>query len=361
MKRSFRKILALILTCCTIAVSSSAAAVSVSAETEIVNDNTQTLTIPFDGSPIVLEKGNSYTFPTYYSKFFPGMSIEVTAGSKKAVKITNGMITANCAGKCTVKVTLTEGISFTKDINVKLPEVNIKFDTSKLTLGEGQTAKLRAILSAVGPKVKWTSSNHDVLTIGQDGTIKANRTGTAVVKASLNNGKTALCTIKVESAPKTITFTRGKLSLGLGESSKAYCRINGRSGVYSVTYTSSDPKVAEIDPVTGVITTHKTGKVVLKAKTYNGKVTTCALEVQKAPTSITLNKTEVVLKKGEATVLTAKLPNGTSSGSITYNVSNDQIIAVESNGLVKALKTGVAYVRVKTYNGKSALCKVSVK
>lgn len=349
------------MACCTIAGSSSAAAMSVSAETNIVRDSSQTLTIPFNGEPIVLEKGTTYTFPTYYSKLFPGMGIIVTAGSKSAVKITDGAIVANCVGTCKLTVTLTEGISFTKDINVKLPEVTIKFDKNKLTLGQGQTAKLKAILSALGTKVKWTSSNQDVLTVGQDGTIKAKRTGKAVVKASLNNGKTALCTITVESAPKTLTFAQGKLSLGLGESSKAYCRVNGKSGVYSVTYTSSDPKIAEIDPTTGVITTHKTGKVVLKAKTYNGMVTTCALEVQKAPTSITLNKSEVTIKKGQAVVLTAKLPDGTSSGSITYNVSNDKIIAVESNGLVKALKTGIAYVRVKTYNGKSALCKVSVR
>lgn len=360
MKNHFKKLFAFVMSCVMIT-GSSFAATGVYAETEIINDNSQTLTIPFDGTPIVLEKGNTYTFPTYYSKFFPGMSVQVTAGSNKVIKVTDGAIIANGVGKCTLTVTIAKGVSFTKNIEVKLPEITVKFDKSSLTLGEGQVTKLKAILSSMGTKVTWKSSDKNVLTVGQDGSIKAKRKGSSVVTATLANGQVATCTIRVKAAPDTIFFTNGRLSMGLGESSKVYCRVNGSVGTYSVTYTSSDPKVAEIDPSTGTIKTHKTGKVVLKAKTYNGKVTTCVLEVQKAPKTITLNKSEITLKKGEATVLVAKLPDGTSSGSITYNVSNDKIIAVESNGLVKALKTGVAYVRVKTFNGKTALCKVSVK
>ena len=53
--------------------------------------------------------------------------------------------------------------------------------------------------------------------------------------------------------------------------------------------------------------------------------------------------------------------SGTASYSIKYSSSNTGIATVNSSGLVTAKKSGTAIITAKTYNGKTATCKITVK
>lgn len=359
MNTKIKKSVSVMLACLALS-GTGAASLGVSAKDLITENTTSELSLSFDGSPITLQKGSTYIFPTIVSKLIPGLSVDITADNNKLVSIDGNVLTATGVGKCTLTITLPSGKKIKQDINIALPEINIKFKKSALSLGKGETASLKALLTASGANAKWTSSNKKVLSIDEQGNIKAKSTGTSVVTASLANGQKASCTITVKASPKTLTFEKGKLTLGVGEKTSVDCNVNAGAAAFNITYTSSDPKTVEVDKKSGVLTAHKAGKVVVTAKTANGKTAKCTVFVKKAPTSITLNKTSIILKKGESTVLKAILPDGTSSGKITFTPSNDKIIKVSSNGLVKALKTGSAYVLVKTYNGKAVYCNVKV-
>ncbi len=357
MKTYFRKTISIILACLTIS-GVGAASMSVSAK-DIVNKTENQLSISFDGEPITLTRGSSYTLPTITSKLIPGLSLGIKTDNNKVITVKNDVVTAVGIGKCTLTITLPNGKQIKQDINVALPEVNIRFTKPAITLGSGETAKLKALLSAANGNISWSSSNKNVISVDANGNITAKRTGTSVVTASAN-GKQTSCTITVKASPKKITFSQGKLTLGVGEKSVLDCKVNAGAAAFGIKYVSNDPKTVEVDKTTGKITAQKAGKAVITATTPNGKTATCTVFVKKAPTSITLNKAQITLKKGETAVLKAILPDGTSSGSITYIPFNDQIVKVSTNGLIKALKTGTSYILVKTYNGKTAYCRVTV-
>ena len=359
MKTGIKRAASILLACLALS-GTSAASLSVSALDSVTEKATQELSLSSDGSTITLQKGRTYIFPTITSRLIPGLSCRITTDSSRLLSLDGNTLTAKGVGKCTLTIILPSGKKIKKDINIIPPEVSVRFKTPTLTLGKGETAKLKSLLTSAGSNVKWTSSNKKVLSIDDQGKIKATGTGTSVVTASLENGKTASLKVTVKAAPKSIAFEKGSITVGAGEKATLNCSVNTGSAAYNITYTSSDPKTAEINKSSGLLTAHKTGKVVVTAKTANGKTTKCTVFVNKAPSSISLDKTSIVLKKGESTVLKVKLPDGSSSGGITFTPSNDKIIKVDSNGVVKALKTGTAYVLVKTYNGKTVYCNVKV-
>lgn len=110
------------------------------------------------------------------------------------------------------------------------------------------------------------------------------------------------------------------------------------------------------------MTAKKVGTATITAKTFNGKTATCKVTVKKAPTSISLNKTSLTLKVGEKFDLNSSLPSGCASYSVVYSSNNSAVASVKAaGGLVTAVKKGTAIITAKTYNGKTAACKVTVK
>ena len=77
-------------------------------------------------------------------------------------------------------------------------------------------------------------------------------------------------------------------------------------------------------------------------------------------TSVSLNKSEIKLQKGDTATLTATLqPASAIDQSITWS-SSDTTIATVSKGVVSAVNPGVARITVTSSNGISASCSVTV-
>ena len=131
----------------------------------------------------------------------------------------------------------------------------------------------------------------------------------------------------------------------------------------SVTWTSSNEKVATVD-ANGVVTASSAGKATIKATSANGKVAECTVTVGTTnvpATSISLDKTDVVLVEGESFTLKVKVsPSNTTEHSFKWTSSNPSVATV-NNGKVTALKPGTALITVMTANKKIAICDIEVK
>lgn len=80
------------------------------------------------------------------------------------------------------------------------------------------------------------------------------------------------------------------------------------------------------------------------------------------PTSVTISKSTVTLTgTGSTYTLTANVaPSNATNKSVTWNTSNSKVATVSSSGVVTAVATGTANITVKTSDGKTAVCKVTV-
>ena len=78
--------------------------------------------------------------------------------------------------------------------------------------------------------------------------------------------------------------------------------------------------------------------------------------------SVTLNKQETTLVKGTTETLKATInpSDTTDSKALTWTTSNSKVATVDSNGKVTGISEGEATITVRTSNGKTASCKVTV-
>ncbi len=85
-----------------------------------------------------------------------------------------------------------------------VPVSGVTLDQNKLTLKEGESAKLKATVApadADNTAVKWASDNSSIATVAADGTVTALKSGTAKITVTTEDGgKTASCAVTVTCA-----------------------------------------------------------------------------------------------------------------------------------------------------------------
>ena len=105
-------------------------------------------------------------------------------------------LVGNKAGKATVTATLPNGVKKSCVVTVKngKPVINKK----KMTLTRLDTAELW--ITGTSQKVKWSSSNKNIVTVNKKGKVKAKKTGKATITAKVG-GKKLKCVVTVKAIP----------------------------------------------------------------------------------------------------------------------------------------------------------------
>ena len=138
-----------------------------------------------------------------------------------------------------------------------------------------------------------------------------------------------------------------------------YVRINDDSlidkdGFFGYTAFENTPKTFAIHGKSGSFANQY-------AKANNFKFSTAPVSLEITPTSVALNKTTLTLDIGRTSNLRATVyPSNAANKKCTWRSSNTSVATVDSNGKVTAKKAGTATITVKTSNGKTATCKVTV-
>lgn len=128
----------------------------------------------------------------------------------------------------------------------------------------------------------------------------------------------------------------------------------------TVKWTSSDKSVVTVS--NGKVTAVGSGQATITAKTVNGRTATCQITVVVTPTGVKLSATSMTAyihcyKNLKATVI----PEDATDKSLTWTSSDTNIVTVDKTGRIYGNGLGTATVTVKTANGKTAFCKITVK
>ena len=169
--------------------------------------------------------------------------------------------------------------------------------------------------------------------------------------------------VQLQVVPTSVALNKTTLTLDIGKTS------NLRATVYpsnasnkKCTWSSSNTSVATVDS-NGKVTAKASGTATITVKTANGKTASCNVTVQAVqavPTSVSLNKTSLTLDVGKSYTLTKTVSPSNAVTSYTWRSSNTSVATVDKNGKVTAKASGTATITVKTSNGKTATCKVTV-
>ena len=253
------------------------------------------------------------------------------------------------------------------DVNRIFLEAGIMLSNTKLTLGAGESCMLSATVSPDIAKrsVSWKSSDPSVVKV-EDGKVTALKKGTATVTAFEKSGKKDACTITVSSSPTAVSMTKNNLTVGEGEVTVISSRLNDGAASLKRKYTSSDPSVISIDDKCWEcrFTAQKAGTATITVETYNGKKASCKVTVKQAPKSVRMSKTQISIGVGETITIGSLLSGGSASLKRTYTSSDSDVACINPtswNCSFTGISPGKAVITVKTYNNKTATCKVTVK
>ncbi|MDD6213532.1 MAG: Ig-like domain-containing protein [Clostridiales bacterium] len=216
---------------------------------------------------------------------------------------------------------------------------------SSLSLSIGDEYAMCAVFSG-GRMPTWKSSKSSIASINTYGRITAKKDGTCTITAKI---KGAEATCKVTVRKTKVTLNQTSLSLEHGDT----FQLNGvTSNGSKITWKTSKKSVATVSE-NGLVTALKPGTATITAKADTTSVT-CKVTVKK-PT-VTLNHTSITLYRNDMFQLYAKV---SSKIRPTWKSSSKSVAAVDSYGMVKAVKHGTCTITA-TVDGVSKKCTVKV-
>ena len=241
-----------------------------------------------------------------------------------------------------------EALEHLKAAEAALVKVTVALDKASATIYTGKTVTLKAASNDTAKTVTYTTSNKAVATVSSTGVVKGVKAGTAVITANCGNA-TATCKVTVK-AP-SVKFAKKSAVVYKGKTATVKATL---AGVSSVTYKSSNTKIATVNSKTGTVKGIKAGTVTITAT--SGKLKATYKLTVKNPT-FTLTKSSATIAKGKTTTIKSK---AAPASKVTYISSNKKVATVTSKGVVKGIRKGKATITVKC-NGITKKFVVTVK
>ncbi len=259
----------------------------------------------------------------------------------------------------------------TKGLTANLPvETNsISLDSTSITLEINQTKKMNVTFdptNVTNKLIKWTSSGSSVAKVDQDGLITALKTGEVTITATTRDtGKTASVKVKVIRPVTALTLSKTTTTINVGKTEKiAYTIEPSNATDKTVKWTSSDTTIATVSS-SGTITGKKAGTAVITGTTNSkGKTATITVTVVNPTIKATgiSTKSTTTINVGKTEKLSVSFtPSNTTNKTVTWKSNNTAVATVDSTGLVKGIKSGVATITVTSQDGNfTAKCIVNV-
>ncbi len=127
----------------------------------------------------------------------------------------------------------------------------------------------------------------------------------------------------------------------------------------TVTWSSTASGTVSVDN-NGTVSARQAGQAMINA-TCDGKSASCIVKVIVPTESVALDKSEITLNKGDSAILTAIVnPPDATDKDVSWTSSDPDVVAVDTNGSLQALRQGEATVTA-TCAGKSASCRITVR
>ncbi len=277
----------------------------------------------------------------------------------------NGTITAKRPGEVIITCETVDGHMIdvcTVTIKKVVKTTSVSLNKLSFTLYVGRSRRLVATVqpeNATNKNLTWKSSNKKVAKVNANGVVTAVGKGTATITCTTKDtGKKVSCEVTVKNVrAKSIELSKTSATLTVKKTLALTCKFNPTDTTNkNVTWTSSNPKVAKVS-ANGVVTAVAPGTATITCKTkIGGKVAKCTVKVtlQKIK-SVSFKESEMEMLIGSKQTLKPVIkPAGASGAKLKWSSSDPSVVKVNSNGKLKALKEGKAYITCKPNDGSNA-------
>lgn len=278
--------------------------------------------------------------------------LAVTSNGKKPTwKSSNSkVVSVNTYGKIITKKT--GAATITAKINNAEASCKITVNKTKITINaksasieRDETIKL-SVITSNNSEVTWKSQKRSIAIVDERGKVTGLKPGQTLITATAD-GSSTTCKVTVKSP--TIKLSQTTIKLYRGQSAKLSAIVSSK---VNPKWKTNKKSIAIVDEH-GVITAQKHGTAIISA-TVDGIIKTCEVIVLKP--DITLNQTNLCLKKGSSVTITATV---SSHNLPVWSSSNPNIVTVNSYGKISALQKGKAYIYASE-DGTKVRCVIQV-
>ena len=283
--------------------------------------------------------------------------------------------------------------AFTTDTNDEPSIIGVNSVTispNVLNLKVGESSSLTYNISPSNADIKsteWSSSNTGVVSVDKDGKVSAVGIGTAnvVIKVVGQDNSEASDSIVVNvisqyTSVNSVTLVdannntlSNSINLNIGEEVTIKFLLNpSNATLKEVNWTNSDSNKVSMKDSVGyaLIKGLKVGSsnIEIIVKDYDGNVKTDSVKVNVINSdqpvlvsSITLSPTSVTLSPNGTYKFNVMVnPSNATNKGVTWSSSNTNVVSVDQNGNIKALKKGTAKIRVTAKDGSGKYAEASV-
>lgn len=199
--------------------------------------------------------------------------VKWASSNESIASVSDGLIVAKKEGRALIKATTHYGIEEQVEVIVTPISVNgITLNLKNYSLYKGESVVLIPTISptnATNKGYKWSSNNPNIAIVDQNGIVKANSEGSAIITITTNDGGfTDKCSIVVKPNiinVSSINLDKKSYSLYEGESVSLVATINPSNATNKEIYwSSSNDAIASV--VNGKVTAKKSGEAYIYAK-----------------------------------------------------------------------------------------------
>lgn len=275
----------------------------------------------------------------------------------------DGIINSYSPGSAIVTARTINGLEATCEVTVVGYDVRLNVLSATLYKGE-QLSMIARVTPGKGYYAAdgWSSSDEGVATVADDGTVTGVETGTAYINYYVGSSGYDYCPViviernPVEEGPE-ITFS--EVAVRPGQTLEL-----GNTVDPEVTWTSTDESVIKVDDSGNIVAVGE-GEAIVIATDASGVTSTCSVVVAtQAPIPVMdiFFNGDQTLKEGESLQLMPEIyPYEAYNKTLTYESNAPEIVAVDENGVITALRAGEAVITATTSNGLLATCVVIVE
>ena len=300
------------------------------------------------------------TDATNIQKIVVGLAPDIPSENPTSSTVESTTMTATKPTQATTTIEPTTEQPTTEPKPTSVPK-SVKLNKNDITFGIGEKYTLvTTVENGDISQVAFTTSDRKVATVDNNGKITAVGTGTATITANTYNGLKAQCKVTVKKLANSIKLDKTSITLGVGEQYDFSSSIPNGTAAYFRSYYSDNTAIATVQKSGGLMTAKTAGTTTIRCKLSSGKEATCKVTVKSAPSRVTVSDKSATLKVGQSKTLKATLNNNAYSYRSTWTSSNTYVATVNSTGKISAKSQGTATITYKTYNGKTASCKLTV-
>ncbi|MCQ2959349.1 MAG: Ig-like domain-containing protein [Bacteroidales bacterium] len=267
-----------------------------------------------------------------------------------------GKVTPKTEGETTINVIISDGYStIEKVIPVVISKEivaveSVKFEETTLTKHVNDKFQLVAIVTpenATNKTLEWTSSDEKIATVDEEGFVTVKAEGNVTIVATANNKKTASCLIKVSEIPvSSLDLSKTNVTITINSTVELSAEVNEDATNKTVIWTSSNEDVATVDE-NGVITAKGVGSCTVKASAGTISKTCVVTVAHIQPESLSLSSSSVTVDIDKSEKVIAEwTPKNATDTIITWTSENENI-AVVSNGVITGVAAGNTVVSAK--------------